>query len=51
MAKKTVASLQTDTKRITKIIKCVKKEKTGAYSFKEEYVDLSKIKDSTNNVV
>jgi len=35
MAKKTVASLQTSSKRLTKAIKMVKSPKTGAYVFKE----------------
>mgnify|MGYP003670781255 CR=1 FL=1 len=35
MAKKTVASLQTSSKRLTKAIKMVKSPKTGAYTFSE----------------
>ncbi|SDM83194.1 DUF4295 domain-containing protein [Kriegella aquimaris] len=35
MAKKTVASLQTSSKRLTKAIKMVKSPKTGAYTFQE----------------
>jgi exoribonuclease R len=35
MAKKSVASLQTGSKRLTKAIKMVKSEKTGAYTFTE----------------
>ncbi|NHF58066.1 DUF4295 family protein [Flavobacteriaceae bacterium TP-CH-4] len=35
MAKKTVATLQTSSKRLTKAIKMVKSPKTGAYSFSE----------------
>ena len=35
MAKKTVASLQTSSKRLTKAIKMVKSPKTGAYTFME----------------
>ncbi|MGB5667235.1 MAG: DUF4295 domain-containing protein [Maribacter sp.] len=35
MAKKTVASLQTSSKRLTKAIKMVKSPKTGAYIFHE----------------
>jgi hypothetical protein len=35
MAKKTVASLQTSSKRMTKVIKMVRSPKTGAYSFAE----------------
>ncbi len=44
MAKKSVASLQTGSKRLTKAIKMVKSPKTGAYMFVEsvmapEFVD------------
>jgi len=35
MAKKTVASLQTSSKRLTKAIKMVKSDKSGAYAFSE----------------
>lgn len=35
MAKKTVASLQTTSKRLTKAIKMVKSPKTGSYTFVE----------------
>ncbi|MEK8179716.1 DUF4295 domain-containing protein [Flavobacterium buctense] len=35
MAKKTVATLQTSSKRLTKAIKMVKSPKTGAYTFQE----------------
>lgn len=35
MAKKTVASLRTGSKRLTKAIKMVKSPKTGAYTFVE----------------
>ena len=35
MAKKSVASLQTGSKRLTKAIKMVKSDKTGAYTFVE----------------
>lgn len=35
MAKKSVASLQTGSKRLTKAIKMVKSPKTGAYIFVE----------------
>ncbi|WP_419212218.1 DUF4295 domain-containing protein [Maribacter sp. X9] len=36
MAKKTVASLQTSSKRLTKAIKMVKSPKSGAYVFIEQ---------------
>lgn len=44
MAKKTVATLRTGSKRLTKAIKMVKSPKTGAYTFVEgvmapEFVD------------
>lgn len=35
MAKKSVASLQTGSKRLTKAIKMVRSPKTGAYTFVE----------------
>jgi hypothetical protein len=35
MAKKTVATLQTSSKRLSKAIKMVKSPKTGAYTFVE----------------
>jgi hypothetical protein len=35
MAKKTVASLQTSSKRLSKAIKMVKSPKSGAYTFVE----------------
>ena len=35
MAKKTVATLQTSSKRLTKAIKMVKSDKSGAYNFVE----------------
>ena len=46
MAKKVVASLQTgEGKKFSKVIKMVKSEKTGAYSFKEVVVHNDHIKD------
>jgi hypothetical protein len=35
MAKKTVATLQTSSKRLSKAIKMIKSPKTGAYTFVE----------------
>lgn len=35
MAKKSVATLQTGSKRLTKVIKMVKSPQTGAYTFVE----------------
>ena len=48
MAKKTVASLQKAGKSLTKVIKMVKSEKTGAYSFKEDIVPKEKVDDFFN---
>ncbi len=45
MAKKAVASLQTGSKRLTKAIKMVKSEKTGAYTFVESIMDPTKVND------
>jgi hypothetical protein len=46
MAKKTVASLQKGAgKSYTKVIKMVKSEKSGAYTFKEEIIPNEKVKD------
>jgi len=45
MAKKSVASLQTGSKRLTKAIKMVKSPKTGAYTFVEAIMDPSGVKD------
>ncbi len=50
MAKKTVASLQTGGgKEHTKVVKMIKSEKTGAYSFKEEIVHNDRIKSWFSN--
>ncbi|WP_313385990.1 DUF4295 domain-containing protein [Chishuiella sp.] len=38
MAKKTVATLQTGSKKMTKVIKMVKSPKSGAYVFVEKVV-------------
>jgi hypothetical protein len=48
MAKKAVASLQTGSKRLTKAIKMVRSEKTGAYTFVESIMDPSKVNDWLN---
>ena len=45
MAKKAVASLQTDSKRLTKVIKMVKSPNSGAYTFVEAIMDPSKVND------
>ena len=48
MAKKSVASLQTGSKRLTKAIKMVKSEKTGAYTFKEAVMAPEMVSDWLN---
>jgi hypothetical protein len=45
MAKKSVASLQTGSKRLTKAIKRVKSEKSGAYIFVESIMDPSRVNE------
>lgn len=47
MAKKTVAGLrQADaSKGFAKVVRAVKSEKTGAYSFKEEIVPVTKVQE------
>jgi len=45
MAKKSVASLQSGAKRLTKAVKMVKSPKTGAYTFVESVLDPSKVND------
>jgi len=48
MAKKSVASLQTGTKKLTKAIKMVKSPKTGAYVFVERVMAGDQVKDFLN---
>lgn len=46
MAKKVVATLKNkDAKGFAKVIRAVKSEKTGAYTFKEEIVIVDEVKD------
>ncbi len=45
MAKKSVASLQTGSKRLTKAIKMVKSPKTGAYTFVESIMPPEAVND------
>ncbi len=45
MAKKTVATLQTGSKKMTKVIKMVKSPKTGAYVFTEKVVNADDAND------
>lgn len=48
MAKKSVASLQTGSKRLTKAIKMVKSPKTGAYTFVESVMSPELVNDFLN---
>ena len=48
MAKKSVASLQTGSKRLTKAIKMVKSPKTGAYTFVESIMSPEEVNDFLN---
>ncbi len=45
MAKKSVASLQTGSKRLTKAIKMVKSPKSGAYTFVEAVMSPEQVSD------
>ncbi len=45
MAKKSIASLQSKSKRLTKAIKMVKSEKTGAYIFVESIMPPDRVND------
>ncbi len=50
MAKKTVATLQKGaSKSNTKVVRMIKSEKTGAYSFKEEIIPADKVKEYLKN--
>lgn len=48
MAKKSVATLQTGSKRLTKAIKMVKSPKTGSYIFTEAMLPLEMVNDWLN---
>ena len=48
MAKKTVATLQKAGKNLTKVIKMVKSEKSGAYTFTEDIVPNDKVQEFFN---
>ncbi|WP_190811500.1 DUF4295 domain-containing protein [Flagellimonas sp. S3867] len=48
MAKKTVATLQSSSKRLTKAIKMVKSPKTGAYTFVESVMAPERVNDWLN---
>ena len=45
MAKKTVATLQTGSKKLSKAIKMVKSPKTGAYIFQEKILPSDLVND------
>lgn len=45
MAKKSVATLQTGSKRLSKAVKMVKSPKTGAYTFVESVMQPELVKD------
>ena len=47
MAKKVVAAFKTgvENKSITKVIRMIKSQKSGAYEFKEDYVESERVKD------
>ncbi|SDE34089.1 DUF4295 family protein [Riemerella columbipharyngis] len=43
MAKKVVATLQTASKKMTKVVKMVKSPKTGAYIFEEKVMNADEV--------
>jgi hypothetical protein len=43
MAKKVVATLQTASKKMTKVVKMVKSPKTGAYIFEEKVMNVDEV--------
>lgn len=45
MAKKTVATLQTGSKKLTKVIKMIKSSKTGSYTFTEAIMSADQVND------
>jgi hypothetical protein len=48
MAKKVVATLQAQGKEFAKVIRTVRSEKTGAYTFKEDIVPNDKVQEFLN---
>jgi hypothetical protein len=49
MAKKVVATLKKgEGKNFAKVIRAIKSEKTGAYTFREEIVPVDLVKDTLN---
>ena len=49
MAKKSVASLQTGSNRLTKVIKMLKKNNSNHYSFSEAIISPDQVNDWLNN--
>jgi hypothetical protein len=49
MAKKSVASIQTGSKRLTKAVKMVRSPKTGAYTFVEQIMSPEDVNDFLNS--
>lgn len=45
MAKKVVATLQSGSKKMTKVVKMVKSKKTGSYVFEEKVVHADDVND------
>jgi hypothetical protein len=45
MAKKVVATLQSSGKDFAKVIRAVKSDKTGAYTFKDEIIPTDQVKN------
>lgn len=48
MAKKTVATLQSGSKKLTKVIRMVKSSKSGAYVFDEKVMSADDVSDFLN---
>lgn len=48
MAKKTVATLQTGSRKLTKAIRMVKSSKTGSYTFEEKVIPSDEVNDFLN---
>jgi hypothetical protein len=51
MAKKVVATLKnpSNDKKIVKVVRTVRSQKTGAYAFKEEFIPLEDVKNYFTN--
>lgn len=48
MAKKSIATLQTGSKKLTKAIRMVRSAKTGAYIFEERVLNADEVNDFLN---